>query len=238
VAFVESGEGASGGAVCYLRNVDGSPAVALGQGRYPTFAPDGQSVVVVETSALNIYPVGAGESKHVSMPGFILRIAGLLPDEKRIWFNGSEGSHPGRLYLTDIAGAKPRAITPEGVSDAGRSLLLDGRYLAGRSQAGLRLYPIDGGEPISIPSNTGESSTIAGSAEDGHTLFLATGSVPSKIYSYDVKTGAMQLITEVAPADRAGVLGGMVLRMAPNGKSYAYSYAQELSELNWVEGLK
>jgi serine/threonine protein kinase/Tol biopolymer transport system component len=238
VAFVESGEGASGGAVSYLRNVDGSPAVALGQGRYPTFAPDGQSVVVVETSALNIYPVGPGESKHVSMPGFVLRIAGLLPDEKRIWFNGGEGSHPRRFYLTDINGSKPRAITPEGVSDAGRSLLLNGKYLAGRSQAGLRLYPIEGGEPISIPSNTGESSIIAGSAEDGRTLFLVTGSVPSKVYSYDVKTGSMQLMTEVAPPDRAGVLGGMVLRLTPNGKSYAYSYAQELSGLNWVEGLK
>jgi hypothetical protein len=36
---------------------------------------------------------------------------------------------------------------------------------------------------------------------------------------------------ELGPVDRAGVIGGMTMQMTPDGKSYAYSYPQELSEL-------
>jgi eukaryotic-like serine/threonine-protein kinase len=238
VAFSESGEGAGGGAVVYLRDTDGAPAVALGQGLYPTFAPDDQSVVAVGMSSLTIYPVGPGESKHISIPGFTIRIAGLLPDEHRIWFNGSEGSQGLQFFLTDINGAKPRAITRPGVRHASPSVLLNGKYLAGRSQTGLRLYPIDGGEPIAIPSKPGEFVTIAGASDDGQTLFLAIEGIPSNVFRYDVKTGRRELIMQLAPVDRAGVIGGMTIQMTPDGKNYAYSYPQELSELHWVEGLK
>ncbi|MGI9070042.1 MAG: protein kinase domain-containing protein [Bryobacteraceae bacterium] len=238
VAFSESGEGAGGGAVAYLRDTDGAAAVALGQGLYPTFAPDGQSVVVVGPSSMTIYPVGPGESKHISIPGFAIRIAGLLPDGKQIWFNGGEGSQGLRFYLTDINGAKPRAVTPVGVRHASPSVLLNGKYLAGRSQSGLRLYPIDRGEPVRIPVDAKELIYIAGASEDGHTLFLATERLPSQIYRFDVKTGRRELMMELAPVDRAGVIGALTVQMTPDGKSYAYSYPQELSELHWVEGLK
>jgi eukaryotic-like serine/threonine-protein kinase len=238
VAFGESGEGARGGPVAYLRDTNGAPAVALGQGLYPTFAPDGQSVVVVGPSWMTIYPVGPGESRHISIPGFAIRIAGLLPDGKQIWFNGGEGSQGLRFYLTDIDGAKPRAITPLGVRHASPSVLLSGKYLAGRSQSGLRLYPVEGGEQISIPVDPKDLVYIAGASDDGHTLFLATEQIPSQIYRFDVKTGRRELMMELAPVDRAGVIGALTVQMTPDGKSYAYSYPQELSELHWVEGLK
>ncbi len=238
IAFSESGEGAGSGAVIYLRDTNGAPAVALGQGLYPTFAPDGQSVVAVGTSSLAIYPMGPGESKQISLPGFRVRIAGLLPDENRIWFNGSEESQGLRFFLTDINGAKPRAITPPGVRHAGPSVLLNGKYLAGRSQTGPRLYPIQGGEPITIPSKGGEFVTIAGGSEDGRTLFLANEGIPSNIFRFDVKTGRKEPMMQLAPVDRAGVIGGLTVQMTPDGKNYAYSYPQELSQLQLVEGLK
>jgi serine/threonine protein kinase len=238
VAFAESGEGAGGGVVAYLRDTNGAPAVALGQGLYPTFAPDGQSVIAVGRSSVTIYPLGPGESKHISIPGFTVRIAGLLPDGNRIWFNGSEESQGLRFFLTDINGAKPRAITPPGVRHASPSVLLKGKYLAGRSQTGLRLYPIQGGEPIAIPSKDGELITIAGASDDGQTLFLTKEGIPSTIFRFDVKTGRKELMMQLAPVDRAGVMGGMTVQMTPDGKSYAYSYPQELSELQWVEGFE
>ncbi len=238
VAFSESGEGAGDGPVAYLRETNGAPAIDLGHVIYPTFAPDGQSVVAVRASSVIVSPIGPGESKRISFPGFTVRIAGLLPDGKRIWFNGNEGSRGTRFYLTDVSGTKPRAISPEGVRRASPSALLNGKYLAGRSQSGLRLYPIEGGAPITIASQSGDAVTIAGAGEDGHTLFLATGGIPSKINRYDVKTGAIEPMTQVEPPDRAGVLPSLVVQMTPDGKSYAYSYPQELSELEWVEGLK
>ncbi|MGI8961281.1 MAG: protein kinase domain-containing protein [Bryobacteraceae bacterium] len=238
VAFSESGEGAGGGPVSYLRDTSGAPAVAWGQGLYPTFAPDGQSVVVVQPSSVTIYPVGPGESKQVAIPGFTIRIAGLLPDGKRIWFLGTERSQAMRFYLADIDAAKPHPITPAGLQHVSPSVLFNGKYLAGRSQLGLRLFPVEGGEQIVIPVNAKESVNIAGASNDGHTLFLATERIPSQIYRFDVKTGRKELMMELAPVDRAGVIGGMTVQITPDGKSYAYSYPQELSELHWVEGLK
>jgi hypothetical protein len=182
--------------------------------------------------------VGPGKSKHISLPGFEIRIAGLLPDGNRIWFNGSEGSQGLRFFLTDINGAKPRAITPTGVRHASPSLFLNGKYLAGRSQTGPRLYPIQGGEPIAIPSKGGEFVTVAGASENGQTLFLASEEIPSTIFRYDLKRGREELMMQLAPVDRAGVLGGLTVQIAPDGRSYAYSYPQELSELQWIEGLK
>ena len=238
VAFSESGEGARGGPIVYLRETNGAPAVTLGQGVYPSFAPDEQSVVAVNGSSIFIYPVGPGETKHLSLPHFNIRAAGLLPDGRRIWFNGNEGSHAVRLYLTDIYAATPRALSPEGVQSARVSLVLADKYLAGRSRSGLRLYPVDGGDSLPVPTAPDEVVSVAGSAADGRTLFLASLTIPSKIYRLDVKTGKADVITEAAPPDRAGILGGMIVQMTPDGNSYAYSYPQELSELQWIEGLR
>lgn len=237
VAFSESGEGAGGGPISYVRSTDGAPALMVSQGLYPTFSPDGQYVTVVGTSSIDIFPLGPGESKHISLPGFTIRIAGIFPDGKRIWFNGAESSHASRFYLTNVNGAKPIPITPEGVRHASSSMLLNDKYLAGTSQAGLRLYPVDGGQPIPIDLRR-DASFLVSSGGDGRTLFLATQTTPSKIYRYNVETGKNELVMEVAPVDRAGVLGGMTVAITPDGKSYAYSYPRELSELQWIEGLK
>jgi len=142
------------------------------------------------------------------------------------------------LLLTDINGAKPRAITSPGIRHTSPSAVFNGRYLAGRSQTGLRLYPIEGGEPISIPSQKGEVITIAGASGDGQTLFLANEGIPSTIFRFDVKTGRRELMMQLAPIDRTGVMGGMTVEITPDGRSYAYSYPQELSELQWIDGLK
>jgi dipeptidyl aminopeptidase/acylaminoacyl peptidase len=117
VAFFESGEGAGAVQLSYLRGTNGAPAVLLGNGANPTMSPDGQSVVVygADPPRITIYPVGAGQSRQVAVPGFTLAMAGLLPDGKHLWFNGNEPSHGRRYYMTDLNGAKPRPLSPEGV---------------------------------------------------------------------------------------------------------------------------
>ena len=117
-------------------------------------------------------------------------------------------------------------------------MLLNGKYLAGRSQNGLRLYPVEGGEQITIPVDAKELVYIPGASDDGHTLFLATEQISSQIYRFDVKTGRRERMMELSPVDRAGVIGALTVLMIPDGKRYAYSYPQELSELHLVERLK
>ena len=51
-------------------------------------------------------------------------------------------------------------------------------------------------------------------------------------------TGKRDLLLEATPADRAGATGGGGILVTPDGKTYAYSASQQLSELQLVEGLK
>ena len=63
--------------------------------------------------------------------------------------------------------------------------------------------------------------------------------IPAKVERVGLDSGKRELAKEITPYDRAGLLGGINnLRITSDGKAYAYSYVQQLSELQLVEGLK
>jgi Tol biopolymer transport system component len=239
VAFDESGEGAGGAQLSYVRETNGAPAVLLGNGAAPTLSPDGQSVVTIQDnpSAVVIYAVGPGQTKTVALPGFALGIAGLMPDGKHLWFNGHEPSHGTRYYMTDLESARPRPLTPEGVRSSLLGLVLNGKYLEGTAGGKLCLYPVEGGEPEILPGIR-EGERITGWSQDEHAMFVnLRGEVPSRVYQLDRTTGKRDLLVELAPTDRAGFIGASLI-VTPDGRSYAYSARQQLSELQLVEGLR
>jgi hypothetical protein len=51
-------------------------------------------------------------------------------------------------------------------------------------------------------------------------------------------TGQRHLLLEAAPADRAGATGIGAILVTPDGKTYAYSVDQQLSQLQVIEGFK
>jgi Tol biopolymer transport system component len=209
--------------------------VYLGNGANPTLSPDGQSVVVYggEPPTITIYPVGAGHAEQVAVPGFTLAMAGLMPDGKHLWFNGNEPSHGRRYYMTDLNGAKPRPLTPEGVRSSSPGLVLNGKYLAGTPGDKLYLYPVEGGQP-EIPPGVAAGERLAGWSEDNRSLFVYTRSeFPYKVYRLDRSTGRRDMLVEVSPSDRAGATGGGGILVAPDGKTYAYSASQQLSDCSW-----
>jgi hypothetical protein len=67
---------------------------------------------------------------------------------------------------------------------------------------------------------------------------MSRGTLPGRIFRVNWKTGHRELWREIKPADSAGVGDISGVRLTADGKSYAYSYVQELSELHLVEGLK
>ena len=85
-----------------------------------------------------------------------------------------------------------------------------------------------------------EGEWIAGWTEDQTGLYVySRNEIPTKLYRVDIRTGRREVIKEITPSDRAGIGTGVgYLLTTPNGKTYAYSIAQDLSELHWVEGLK
>ena len=62
--------------------------------------------------------------------------------------------------------------------------------------------------------------------------------VPARIFRLDLSTGKRQFLFELAPEDSVGLSRIRNVKVAPDGKSYAYTYERSLSELYLVEGVK
>jgi Tol biopolymer transport system component len=241
VAFDESGEGAGSDSVAYLRETNGAPAVLLGKAASPLFSSDGRSLVTVENdhSAIVISPLEVGQSSRIPMPGYNIGLAGLMADGRRIWFDGNEPGHGRRCYLSDVGGAKPRAVTPEGVRMDPIGPVLKDAYFVSLAGGHPQLYPVDGGAPQPL-AGWREDERMAGWSQDGESLYVySRGEMPAHVYRLNWKSGARTLLFQVAPVDRTGMTTGIQrIRITPDGKQYASSIEQELEELHLAEGFR
>jgi eukaryotic-like serine/threonine-protein kinase len=240
--FAEVGE--AGGATygIYTRGTDGSPAIRLGDGNPQGLSPDGRWVLALTHTTpeqLFLLPTKAGEARAVTNDAIDHSSAGWLPDGKRVIFSGSEPGHTIRIYVQDLDGGKPRAISPEGGGTLNPVVSPDGKFVEGLGSDGKRLFfPVDGGEPrpvLGIEPNEG----IDGWLEDGRSFFVHnTAGLPCVITRVDLATGKRAEWKRIVPADPAGVdaMGG--IRITPDMKSYVYSYTRTLSDLYVVEGVK
>src|SRR6266542_539240 len=241
--FSEAGEGAGAGYSVYVRRMDGAPAVRLGEGSAQALSPDGKWALaitrIVSEPQIVLYPTGAGETRTLPREGLVAQSALWLPDGKQILVTASEAGHGSRLYLWDLSGGKPRAISPEGYRSFPRSVSPDGKLVAVRGpDQRLYLYPVAGGEPSVIPGLMPEDTPAAWSA-DGRFLYVyRRRELPAKVYRLDVATGRKELLRELMPFDAAGVRAISPPLVTPDGKSYAYAYIRTLSDLYLVEGAK
>jgi len=241
--FSEAGEGGGAGYSVYLRSTDGSPAVRLGEGSAQALSPDGKWALAITRIAsepqIVLYPTGVGETRTLPREGLVTQLADWLPDGKQTLMTASEPGRGSRLYLRDISGGKPRAITPEGYSSFPRTVSPDGKLVAVRGpDQRLYLYPLAGGEPSAIPGLTAEDTPTAWSA-DGRFLYVyRRRELPAKVYRLETAGGRKELWRELIPFDAAGVRSISPPLVTRDGKSYAYAYIRTLSDLYLVEGLR
>ena len=165
VMFYESGEGGGAGYSTYVRKIDGSPAVRLGEGQGVTLSPDGAWAVSLLHKLTNpqlvLYPTGAGQARPLSLPGLRSPAgARFLPDSRHLIAGADEEGHGRRHYLVDIEGAaKPRALTPENSSAIGPVSTDGTRFVASGPDGQPRIYsiadavtmPLHGLEPGETP---------------------------------------------------------------------------------------
>jgi len=246
VLFTESGAG-SPTESAYLRKTDGSPAVRLGDGYAFGLSPDGRwalSIVSNPPPQLFLLPTGAGEPM-VLPRGNIARYGGFtadwFADSHRFVFAASEKGHEPRLYIQDIRGGEPRAISGEGLNlRFGRSLSLDQKYVAAiDGEEKIQIVDVEGGSSRPAPG-TEPGELPAGWTADGRSLYIyrPDAGAPTKVYLVDATSGQRTLWKEILPADPAGTYGIGGLAVNPDGKSYVYTLARTLSDLYLVEGLK
>jgi Tol biopolymer transport system component len=242
VLFDESGEGAGAGYAVYLRRTDGSPAVRLGEGGAMALSRDGKWVISLSRSSpaqLVLLPTGSGESRRVTNDSINHVNAAFLPDGKGILFAGNEPGSGGRLYVQNLEGGKPRAISPEGVEGFPLAISPDGRRVAAIGREGETwLFPLEGGQPERVPGlEVGEGPICWG--RDGRSLYISSGrAVPMRLFRLDLATGRRDPWKEISPADTGGLVGVFGLRAAPEADAYAYSYGRILSDLYLVGGIR
>ena len=245
--------GEPGGA--YLRRTDGSAPRAVRGGAY-AISPDGRFVVgegagsdTGKPTPLTVWPTGAGTGKDLAtgMLNFdwIEGRIGFFPDGKRVWFSGNQLHEPRRVWVQDLDGGPPRAVSPEHTS---RPVLTgDGRFLCARGPDFVwRLYPSDG---------KGEAAAVAGllpgeepirATPDGKWLYvrgadelrLGESIMTTRVYRLDPHSGQRELWKEIPPASpRSGGAISTIL-FSEDGKTCVWTHMRYTTELVLAEGLK
>ncbi len=241
VVLNEQGEGAGQRYGVYLRGLDGSPAVRLGDGLLGALSPRGGWVATItqdEAPHISILPTGPGEPRALAGGGLNYQSVAWLPGEEGVAFAAAEGSGGIRLYKQDLSGA-PQPFTAEGV---GVLLYLavtpDGRGVATlRADGSVALFPLAGGEPTPVPAAQAGDAPMRFSA-DGRALFCArAGMASAEIVRIDLDSRKRSVWKELRPADPAGVVTVAPTDVTPDGRRYLYTFVREISDLFLVEGL-
>jgi eukaryotic-like serine/threonine-protein kinase len=226
----------------YIRSTDGSPAIRLGEGAADALSPD-QKWVIVQTPGsvqqLRLLPTGVGETQPLTNDSINHQWARWFPDGKRFAFSGNEPGHGVRIYVQNVSGGGPKAISPEGV-DANRfAVSPDGQSVVGigPDEKGY-FYSSAGGEPRIVNGLDPGDLPISWNQDGRSIYFYRTGEVPAKLYQLELATGKKTIWKQVVPVDPTGVSTIGPVLMTPDGKTYAYGFHRTLGDLYLVEGLK
>lgn len=231
----------------YLRGMDGSPAVRLGDGHPARLSPDGQWVLAARADYEEwfLLPTRAGRPRKLPR-GAIAQIGGGdWLDGGRIVLWGREEGHGTRFYVQDLEQGTIRPITPDGVKPPERVVLTPDRraVLAFAREAGKwSLYSVDGGDPRPMPFLDRADEPVQWSADARFLYVVPRGEsvleTAADVHRLDVATGRRELFKTLSPPDPAGVQWIERVVLTPDGRSYCYTYTQTLASLHVVEGLK
>jgi hypothetical protein len=158
-----------------------------------------------------------------------------LPGGQSVVFAASEAGHARRTYVQDLKGGLPVPVTPEGI--AGTIVSADGRSVVAVS-TDQRLYvcPMSGDGPRLVTELLPDERVFQ-RTPDGRSVYVGRTGISMSVFRIELKTGKRVPWKTFGLPDPAGVgIWGMVL--APDGRSYAYSYSRVIDDLYLVEGLK
>jgi serine/threonine protein kinase/Tol biopolymer transport system component len=226
----------------YLRKLDGSLPVRLGEGDAAALSPDGKWAVAILYASppqLELLPTGAGSPRTLPASGInYQQNIRWLPDSRRIVFAGSQSGQGSRLWLQDTAGGAPQPFTPEGVVFEGDCLSPDSKLAAAKGPDGiLRLYPLDGGAPREVPG-LDTTMRLVRWTPDGQKLILAALSPASaKLYEINVATGERKPWKDLSPTYPSGVSEITQILASADGQVIVYGQDRKVRSLHVVEGL-
>jgi serine/threonine protein kinase/Tol biopolymer transport system component len=241
VLFTESGAGGGAGYSVYLRGTDGAPAVRLGEGGALSLSPDGKWALALLHKFTHpevvLYPTGAGQPRPLPLGSLKAQAGRFLPDGRRILVLAAEPGGAPRVYLTDVQGTKPQALTDENYRGP-TFISSDGtRFLVRGPDEKTSFYSFQTRGLTPIPAIQ-PSDFVAGWTADGTGLYVQGPGIPAPIDRLDLATGRRERWKEIVPSDVAGVVRISSFVISPDGRFYAYAYSRVLSNLYLAQGLK
>ncbi len=240
VLFCETGEAVGARYGIYLRKIDGSPAIRLGDGAFADLSPDGKWAVATDLqtpSQLELLPTGVGEPRVITHDKIEHLFPVWHPDGKHVFFVGQEAGHGRRTYVYDVDAGTTRAVTPEGtvgflISPEGSRLLITA------NERDFSVVALDGGgSPKPVKGLLPDEQPIQWDSDNKH-LLVSARQLPVTVFRLDPDSGQRQPWKQLTGTDPAGVESIATIRFDATGDTYAYSYYRVLSELYVVEGLK
>jgi len=115
----------------------------------------------------------------------------------------------------------------------------DGKFLFVRDISGkAKLYPLAGGEPQDVAGSMPDDVWMTWAKGGREAYVFRDDKTSATVYRLDMTGGKRQEVGKLTPADTAGVTSISNVLYTPDGKAYAHSDTQELSELFVVGGVK
>jgi Tol biopolymer transport system component len=239
LVFFESGEGVGPNYSIFMRGMDGSPAVRLGSGAYPSLSPDGKWVAAIDNGSPNqvqLLPTGTGQPRQITHDSLDHDRVAWVPDGKSVVFGAAEPNRPPRIYWMSLHDQKPLAVTPEGI--LGLLVSPDGKYLFATDPERKRwLYPLQGGDRQPVSAAFKDDDVILDWEPDGKSLLVSGQSIPLNVDRVFLNSDRRARVRVLSPSDAAGIVTATDVRFSADRNSYAYSYYRVLSDLYVVDGL-
>jgi tRNA A-37 threonylcarbamoyl transferase component Bud32/Tol biopolymer transport system component len=245
--FYEWGEAVGASATVFIRKTDSADAVRLGEGKPLALSPDGHWALALQEKTpqqLVLLPTGTGEARTLPRGPIVeyLDWAAWAADGRRIVFAGREAGDVLRTYVQYVDGGDPRPVTPDGF--VGLLLSPDSQRIVAVDRYGeYYVCSIDEqGEPTPLAGYRDGDVPLQWSA-DGRFLFVReAGNLVLRIHKLALASGSREFWKELSAPDPAvltdiGSDPGQV-RIAPDGKSYAYTYWTFEGALYMAEGLR
>jgi Tol biopolymer transport system component len=230
----------------YVRKIDGTPAIRIGDGSSPALSPRNDWVAAIlfgPRPGVALLPTGAGQPRTLDRGRLAdYDAASWFPDGRHLLIAGNEAGRPVRLWMQDVSGGVPGPVSAEGFGMASfsRPVSPDGtRASVIDSQGRIWVHPLNGsGKPQAITNLVPGDRPIRWDAEGRGFYVFRDAELPTVVYHVDADSGRKEQVAVLAPADLAGVRRLSGLQTTPDARLFAYSYAQSLSDLFLLEDVR
>jgi serine/threonine protein kinase len=230
----------------YLRRTDGSLPKKLGEGHASELSSDGRWAASIRhgpPAELVLVPTGSGAERILDrgpIEDYANDSVRWSQDGQRVVFGAKESGHGDRLYVQEVSGGPPRAVTPEGEDAQAVSISPDGRFVIAQTgeSENFWIWPTDGGTRRPVSGFLATDFIWRNWSDDGRYAYAWNiYELPFQVFRVELATGRREHWKTIAPEDPVGIWNADLM-LTPSGKFYAYNCSRSQTDLYLVEGLR